>query len=96
MMFHPIIITAPKDKAELCDKLKILAEQENGLKSIISSLLLTPDDCRSRQQAQNVTQFILDWLLGMWPSHECSNCKNNLLIIFLFSTPLFLILKNDL
>jgi len=62
-MFHPIIITAPKDKAEVCDKLKILAEQENGLKSIILSLLLTPDDCRSRQQAQNVTQFILDWLL---------------------------------
>jgi len=69
-VFYPIIVTAPKNKTELDDKLKILAEQENGLNSIISSLLLTPDDCRSTQQAQNVTQFILNWLQGMWLSHE--------------------------
>ena len=43
----------------------MLAKQENGLKSIISSLSLTPDDCQSIQQAQNVTQFILDWILGI-------------------------------
>jgi len=65
MVFYPIIITALKNKIELSDRLKILAQQENGLNSIISSLLLTPDDCQSRQQAQNVTQFILDWLQGM-------------------------------
>ncbi|KAL9972541.1 hypothetical protein ACROYT_G018868 [Oculina patagonica] len=47
----------------LCDKLTVLTVQDNGLNSIISSLLLTPDDFQSRQQAQNVTQFILDWLL---------------------------------
>ena len=81
-MFYCIIVTAPKNKTELCDKLKILAEQENGLNSIISSLLLTPDDCQSRQQVQNVTQFILDWLLGMWPSLDYSSCKNNVVIYF--------------
>lgn len=88
-MFYCIIITALKNKTELCDKLKILAEQENGLNSIISSLLLTPDDCQSRQQVQNVTQFILNWLLGMWPSHDCSNCKNNLVVHFYFTKLLF-------
>ena len=82
-MFYRIFITAPKNKTELCDKLKILAEQENGLNSIISSLLLSPDDCQSRQQVQNVTQFILHWLLGMWPSHDCSNCKNDLVVHFI-------------
>lgn len=60
---HQLQYGAPKNKTELCDKLKILAEQENGLNSIISSLLLSPDDCQSRQQVQNVTQFILHWLL---------------------------------
>ena len=42
----------------------MLAEQENGLRSIVISLLLTPDDSRSGQQACRVTQFILDWLIG--------------------------------
>ncbi len=66
MMFYLIISTDHNNKRKLlCDKLNVLTVQDNGLNSIISSLLLTPDDCQSRQQAQNVTQFILDWLLGM-------------------------------
>ena len=49
----------------LFEKLHVLAEQDNGLRSIITSLLLTPDDCQSGQQAKDVMQFLLDWLLGM-------------------------------
>ena len=49
----------------LFGKLQVLAEQDNGLGSIIMSLLLTPDDCQSGQQANDVMQFLLEWLLGM-------------------------------
>ena len=50
----------------LFEKLHVLAEQDNGLRSIITSLLLTPEyDCQSGQQAKDVMQFLLDWLLGM-------------------------------
>ena len=49
----------------LFEKLHVLAEQDNGLRNIITSLLLTPDDCQSGQQAKDVMQFLLDWLLGM-------------------------------
>lgn len=85
-----IIMAVPKDKRQvLCDKLTILAEHDSGLNSIVSSLLLTPDDCQSREQIHNVTQFILDWLLGMWPFHEL----NNELLCFVLSLPIPLILK---
>ncbi|XP_022801073.1 uncharacterized protein LOC111338808 [Stylophora pistillata] len=57
----------PKDSSKnrklLCDKLTELAKQDNGLASIISSLVLTPDDCQSTQEAQTATQLILNWVL---------------------------------
>ena len=64
-MFCLVTMAVPDERKVLCDKLTILAEQDSGLNSIVSSLLLTPDDFQSRQQIRNVTQFILDWLLGM-------------------------------
>ena len=52
-------------KKQLFEKLRVLAEQENGMRSIVTTLLLNPDDCESEQQAYQVSQFILDWLTGM-------------------------------
>lgn len=52
-----------KNKRVLCDKLTELAKQDNGLTSIIASLVLTPDDCQSTQDSKTVTQLILEWVL---------------------------------
>lgn len=49
-------------KVLLTEKLGVLAEQENGLRSILTALLCPHDDCQYEQQSNEVNQFILDWL----------------------------------
>lgn len=59
-----MFVDVSKNKRVLCAKLTELAKQDNGLKSIIASLVLTPDDCQSTQDSETVTQLILEWVLG--------------------------------
>ncbi|CAH3018690.1 unnamed protein product [Porites evermanni] len=61
---HQVKVGDPQRRRKLLfGKLHVLAEQGNGLRSIITSLLLTSDDCQSGQQANDVMQFLLEWLL---------------------------------
>jgi len=58
----------------LFEKLQVLAEQTNGLRSIITSLLFTSDDCQSGERGSSVTQLILEWLLEFLSKPKPNPC----------------------
>lgn len=59
-----MFVDVSKNKRVLCAKMTELAKQDNGLTSIIASLVLTPDDCQYTQDTETATQLILEWVLG--------------------------------